>query len=312
MKKITWISLRRRATYELDKLITLLCGKKVQYITTNMLCDWVKQWNSSLQKYDVYVGIPRSGLIPAAILSWLNHVPFGTVDSVRENIGFMADDRLVKKFCAIQMCEPYFDPLAELKYKDNMRLSDPSTVLLIDDSVGRGLTINYNYDLLKTIFPKSKIDKAAVIVKQDHVCDVDYFFKTFSAITHFLEFDLPDTKQAKVIVSDLDGVLCKDVISETVSSYVSAKPKFIPKWSIDAIITARREEFYDVTRNWLKKNKVKHTNLYMGKDVFKKAQIAKKMRANYIFESDFSSAIRLWNMTRIPVLCFDKNTMISR
>ena len=121
---------------------------------------------------------------------------------------------------------------------------------------------------------------------------------------------------------DLDGVLCIDPTPEQnddANNYRefirTAKPKFIPKHKIKAIVTCRLEKYRTETEKWLKAHNIQYEHLYMldlpdkatrqklnmyGKY---KADIYKQTKAVLFIESSPKEAIEIHSITLKPVYC---------
>lgn len=59
----------------------------------------------------------------------------------------------------------------------------------------------------------------------------------------------------KIVSTDLDGILCKDLEPQT--------PLYLPPYPVEDIITGRNERHRKVTEKWLEKFGVVYKNLYM-------------------------------------------------
>jgi len=101
-----------------------------------------------------------------------------------------------------------------------------------------------------------------------------------------------------------------------------APPLFIPHYTIDVIVTCRMERWREVTGKWLNTYGVKFNQLLMwdierpeeraGKHgLYKAARIEEVGGVDYVFESNWEQTIDIHNRTKLPVLCFDKMTMMG-
>jgi len=66
----------------------------------------------------------------------------------------------------------------------------------------------------------------------------------------------------------LDGVLCADPSIDDdgplyINEITNAPEKFIPKYTINNIVTCRLEKYRNITEQWLLKHNIKYNNLIM-------------------------------------------------
>ena len=140
-------------------------------------------------------------------------------------------------------------------------------VLLVDDSINSGKTMNNTIEKILNHDKQIHIDTLALIPIKSAANKVTYYYKTIEEPRIF-EWNLMHAKKAKT-ATDLDGVICENcppLIDADESKYTdwikNAKPHFIPNFEIDAIITCRLSKYRDETINWLKKHDVKYKEIY--------------------------------------------------
>lgn len=273
---------------------------KWNFIKTEQLAKWSNEWASNFSEFDLVVGIPRSGLIPSSIIATKIAKPLTTIDFNDEKY-WMSEVVQEKK---------------EIK-----------KIIIIDDSVASGKSIMEAKNKLKKKVSKNTIiETAAIIVTKDSKKYVDHHYKIIPQPRIF-EWNLFHGKR-RTTAFDMDGVLCQNCpanTDENEKKYLiwikTVKPKFIPTFEIDFIITNRLEKYRVETENWLKKHNVKYKKLYMwnvknktdrqGLFAQNKINLVKKTDAKIVFESDFTQAKEIWEQTRTPVLCIDEMIFIS-
>jgi uncharacterized HAD superfamily protein len=201
-------------------------------------------WNPEL-----VVGIQRSGMIPAYMVSMALNVQCCTITDLIEN-------REIKVLSSRDLKSSVVFPWEAKK------------ILIIDDSVNEGL----KYCELLSQIPRDVREKcinAAIFVSRKSNKFLDLYLDILPV--HIFEWHIFHRKfEVENSGFDLDGVLCDNpTIAEEsnednyVSFIKSAKPKYIPTYEIKAIVTSRLEKYRLETEQWLRANNVKYKKLIM-------------------------------------------------
>lgn len=261
---------------------------------------------------DFIIGVPRSGMIPASIVAEFINVPLIDVDS----------------FCAG----------AKPTGGGRLRLINrPTTskVLVLDDTVFRGKSMNIAKDKLKPFRGKYEFIYAAVYLEGRGADVIDFWLEDVRKFTsNFTQIVLYEWNIFHHIHSimdycmyDMDGVLCVDPPderrTEEYERYISsAVPLFTPTVSIGSIVTYRLVKYRGVTETWLKNNGIRYGELRMfdagswternatgiSPEMYK-AKHYGKSNAKIFVESDERQARQIYEMTHKPVFCVETNTM---
>lgn len=189
------------------------------------------------------VGIPRSGVFPASIISLHLNVPLYSISD-----GEIIRLNSVSKYGGFRMSE----------HKECS-----GNLLFIDDTICSGRTFkSLNIDAIKV----------AVYCHPQSIDMVDLYGEILE-LPHFLEwnfFKLPHISNYGIF--DMDGVLCPNVpvdMAKNHHSYIdyinNVEPilKNVPQHEINIIATGRLEKYRDDTEKWLEKNNVKYRELIM-------------------------------------------------
>lgn len=259
---------------------------------------------------DLVVGIPRSGLLPATMISQILNKPVVALDSFLEGkiyeIGlYRRPNSLIQDFSEIKR------------------------VLVIDDSINSGNSLQK---------VREKIEKSERRNIDTIYSAVYYVPESLNKIDIGLEECLwPRIFQWNILNSwvlanaciDIDGVVCVDP-SETEnddgSNYkyfiLNAKPLFLTEQPISCFITSRLEKYRELTSEWLKNNNLKYNELIMldlpSKEerikqnihaVFK-ANVYKNRKEELFIESNLSQAIEIAKLTGKLVFCTENMEMI--
>lgn len=247
--------------------------------------------------YDVVVGIPKSGIVPAVAMANILGLPFTTLYSaVRGDVpehGF----RTVRAF-------PGWSE---------------ARILIVDDSVNNGNEVQR----VKEIIKKSRLNAhiMAVYATTQGTKFVDSYVEILKHPRIF-EWNLLNHSLSKQACFDMDGVLCVDPSAndkKNEDNYLNflenAKPLFIPKKNIGYIVTSRLERYRKMTEIWLEKYGVLYDSLIMMQHfdaetrqkyslhaIFK-SEIFKKTNTLYFVESSYSQAIVIARLAQKPCFC---------
>ena len=186
------------------------------------------------------VGIPRSGLLPAMVVSFARHIRLGAL-----GLGNIPGGERT------QRCMP----------------EDNGDVLLIDDTVSRGNNMQMAAKQLEA--NGRKVIRACVFLEKgkEHMVDI---FGAYREHPRLFEWNLFNHGLGPNMMFDMDGVFCTDPLmldddSEKFGMVLgNALPLRLPKWPIGVICTNRIEKWRGVTEDWLKRHGVKYRTLLMN------------------------------------------------
>lgn len=219
------------------------------FITNNDLVEGVEDLCNKLPEISGIVAIPRSGLLPASLLSNYLSVPLYSLigDSITR-LYSRSDNGGGRMF--------------------NYVHDESAPLLVLDDTCFSGFEMRRVRDLLG----EDNILYAAIFTTRPGSLNLDLFSKTLS-YPHVLEWNLFDAEPLKNGVLDMDGILCDEVPLEVCDDgpkyidYIkNVKPikKHLPKlFGCKAICTGRLEKYRGVTEEWLDRYGVKYEDLIM-------------------------------------------------
>ena len=230
-------------------------------------------------RIDAVVGIPRSGLIPAAVIATRLHLPLFT----------LRDDGPVPTGAGGRTDFPG---------------GPPRRFLLVDDSSHNGHALTGALDTLR----RQALEPALTAVcfctprTTGHWDVVDTVVDT----PHLFEWNWTNAPWTEHLACDFDGVLCEDCppgadCEQNGPAYVAwlerATPLQLPrKVPLKAIVTAREERFREPTEAWLRRHGVAYRELVMiprraGVDLGRwKASVCDRIKPDVFFESDRAQA----------------------
>lgn len=261
------------------------------------------------QNFDLIVGIPRSGMIPAYIIALYLNKHCCDLSSLISNTP-------LKKGIT-------------RKINDKLQFpSDAKKILIVDDSIMSGKSLERELMKIPNEI-RSKITTMAIYSSKKNRNDVDFYLEYVSSPRVF-EWNIFHHNVIENSCFDIDGVLCVDpteVENDDGERYIeflnNAKPLFIPTVKIKCLVTSRLEKYRTETENWLKNNGVKYDSLIMldlpskeerqrlGAHSTHKASVYKNTDSELFFESERDQAIKIYELTKKPVYCVGTNEMYS-
>ena len=236
------------------------------------------------------VGVPRSGMIPASVLSTMLGARLAVLGDTSTCYGGWRIDNLIK-------CRG-------------------DKILLVDDSSFTGNSILQAKKILDkkcttlviyvTSSSKNKLDIYSKITPPDRIFQWNFLAKS---LTHTWCFDM-------------DGVICTDPdhFDDDGTGYekalINAKPLYLPQTKIKAIVTNRIERWRKITMDWLSKHEVDYDELIMqpfetaverrqksNSAVFKSEHYLKYTNSKLFIESSEWQAKKINELTGKHVLC---------
>lgn len=255
--------------------------------------------------FDLIVGIPRSGMLPANLLALYLNRPYTDLDSFINGHIYKAGER-----------GQFFD------------IKQFRKILIVDDSVASGSALSKCKAQLKPMADTFDIRYAIVyaIPGKEHLAD--YIFDIVPLPRYFQWNILNHTILNKACV-DIDGVLCVDPTSEQnddgekyIDFILHAQSLFIPGSKIGTLVTSRLEKYRKETEIWLKNNSINYNKLVMLDLPNKEARMKANCHASHkaqeyksnsyalFIESSLSQARQINHFTQKPVLCTENFEMI--
>lgn len=271
-------------------------GTELTFVTVDELVIWTTEWLKSFQdRYDIIVGIPRSGLLVANIIGLKLGIPVTTPELFINGIYWKSN--------LIPEKEEY------------------TKILLIDDSIFSGKSIEDNMLILNQSRKDIIITKAALMVTNESKSLVDLHYKMVP-YPRLFEWNLLHASKGK-LASDMDGVICEkcppgvDRDEELYIKWIkNAKPYLIPAFEIDLIVSNRLEKYRADTEKWLTRHGVRYKELVLwnlqykqernGKFAQHKIEVILQYKPDMVWESSFHESKQIFRVTRIPTLCVDE------
>ena len=255
--------------------------------------------------FDLIVGVPRSGMLPANLLSLYLNRPYTDIHSFLNGHIYKAGAR-----------GQFFD------------IKQFKKILVVDDSIASGAALKECRENLKDLESQFDIKYCAVYVIPGKEKTVDYYFETVP-LPRYFQWNILNHTTLEKACFDIDGVLCADPLPEQnddgekyTEFILNAPPLFIPGSKIGTIVTSRLEKYRSQTETWLKANNIKYNDLVM----LDLPDMAARQKANnhgthkakayaskpYVLfvESEYGQAVEINRITKKPVLCTENFEMI--
>lgn len=252
-------------------------------------------WKLDRSRFDIIVGIPRSGMIPASILSTYLQMPLATLE------GYLA---------------------GIVHGRSGKTVASSDRILLVDDTSNKGGAMARAVAMVKG---KAKsITRCAVFGPyqvEDPAQIIDVWFEDCRGPRGFA-WNMWKHARLSRWGFDFDGVLCRDpskAENDDGPRYLeflrTADPLFLPQRPIGHIITGRLEKCRGECEAWLKRHGVEYLQLHMMQHATKaermaaggrgqwKAGIAREVGCEMFIESCPKQAGIITREAGIPVWC---------
>ena len=266
--------------------------------------------------YDFVVGLPRSGLMPAAMVALHLNLPLVSLaDLAAGHLGQRDTNR--------------WSP-AHHRMARAAAAAVPLSGLVVDDTVNTGAAIRRFRASHAEMFAdgRYRFTFLAVYNSTHNPPDADITFETVAGPRVF-EWNLMHHSMSDGYLSDLDGVLCPDGPPENSNDsglyeqYILNAPlKLRPTFKLGAIVTSRLEKYRGQTREWLAKHDIRHDELIMldlpNAETRRQLQLYGRYKADVyqalggilFVESDSGQAHQIAQITGRPAFCTDTGVFL--
>ena len=256
---------------------------------------------------DLVVGVPRSGLLVANLISLHLNKPLTDFDGLLE-----------KRMIGTGNSK-------NNKYTDFSKIKK---ILIVEDSVNTGDSIQRCRQKILSSDVNYEFYYLAVYVTPGKEETVDLFFESVS-LPRIFEWNVFHHAIIYDACIDIDGVLCVDPTPEQnddgekyLDFIKNANSRFIPTRKVKYIVSSRLEKYRKETEEWLKNNNIMYEKLFLldstaqerknnGLHATFKSSIYSKCDAKLFIESDEKQAMEINRITHKPVYCVDSNSFYN-
>jgi len=275
------------------------------------LCRLLRESSDRIPaRLDLIVGVPRSGMLPAALVSLERNLPLVDLDGFLEGRAFHAGRR----------------GAAHERGIDHRRSG--SRVLVLDDSVASGREMARVRELVARAGVEAEIVYGAVYVAPESPGVADFHLETCE-LPRMFSWNFMHHSHLDRACMDIDGVLCADPTEEQnddgarYETFLRDAPaRQIPTCPVGALITSRLEKYRQPTREWLAAHGVAYRELVMldlpdqasrkalgAHAAFKADSYRERSWADIFIESSPEQAQVIASRARKPVICTATHTL---
>ncbi|MEE9355859.1 MAG: phosphoribosyltransferase family protein [Methylococcaceae bacterium] len=251
------------------------------------------------------VGVPRSGMIPASIISTYLNKELADIDTFISGRAFSSGER-------------------------SSIINSNKYVLIVDDSISSGSQISKIRNKIESKNIVSNVRYLCVYATEESIHLIDYYFEEVPHKRIF-EWNLMSSWFLKETCCDIDGVLCMDptdIQNDDGNNYIDFLKNVKPLYGISShgeklttgwLVTSRLEKYREATEKWLSENNIEYEKLIMvnlqdkvERDNLKvfnhahfKAQVYRKSPYRFFIESAMWQAKIIAKMSGKPVFCME-------
>lgn len=271
------------------------------------------------KRFDVVVGIPRSGLIPALMMALYQDSDASSLDLFLEG-----------KVFSHGMTRAGSGDAAGGSIRPG------SSVLVIDDSISSGTAMR---KAKERIASSGIVERLGLSISTAAV----YYVPAYSQYREIVDFAFEPCPAPRVFqwnvfnhpeqdrfLLDIDGIVCQDPTEEENDDGVryleflkSATPRFRTRFPVGGFVTSRLEKYREPTEEWLARNGFRHETLAMLDLPTKEARIKAGCHASFkasvfsksdkalFLESDCRQALEIASTTGKDVFCSETMTLFT-
>lgn len=273
--------------------------------------DIIKLLPSLPRDIDLIVGIPRSGIPPAAMISLYLNIPMADLHGFIEGRVLGNGKRRMRGGVPEDLH------------------AQPLNILVVDDSVGAGTQLREIREQLAALNLPHRIQFATVYVTHLSEKLVDFHAVRLTPSKHFFAWNIMHHGAVGSWCFDMDGVLCRDCRVEEDDDgpkyqrfLDEVEPLFLPTAEIGWIITSRLEKYRPQTEAWLNRHGVRYKELVMHPAATladrqrqgsgrMKGEVYKKLDSGLFVESELRQSEDIARISGKYVFCVDAREMIA-
>ncbi|WP_083005006.1 phosphoribosyltransferase family protein [Halomonas sp. GT] len=205
--------------------------------------DINKNFDKISGDWDLVVGIPRSGMIPAYIISLALNINCTDIASLVSNLPLK---RGVTRDLKKNITHPW----------------DAKRILLVDDSILSGESLRKEMEPIP-VFLKNRVTTLAIYSNKPVRKDIDIVLE-FVPLPRVFEWNIFHHKIVEGACVSLEGVISIDKINN--KPLMLMKPRYLPSGKIHTIVSCRPASQREEVVSWLTMNGINFSNLVMVSD----------------------------------------------
>ncbi len=285
----------------------------MHYRTVGDLSELVNTYAHRVPRdIDLIVGIPRSGMLVASILSLKLNIPMTDLYSFKRNDAL--EHNVLRSCHGNQLARPW----------------EANRVLLVDDSIASGNSMREAVEMAREVYDGDVLTMVAFAMR-DNTSSVDIFLETVEQPRLF-EWNIMHHNLLSYSCMNLDGILCKTPppfpgMSDCEAYFADCKPLFIPSAKVGQLLTSMPESCRATAEAWLEQHGIRYDVLHMFAEperqdghprptddpmlAFSVGVFKRDPHALLMFESDPDRARQIMEQTQKPVFCVPTNRMYT-
>jgi len=259
---------------------------------------------------DLVVGIPRSGLLAATLISLYLNRPLTDLDGLEEG-------RLIGK------------GKREIPGYEMLSFDALRHILIVDDCVSRGTELGKAKARVQALELDAATTFLTIFSFPENPCLADITLEVVPRPMCF-QWSFMHTPELSHYCLDIDGILCRDATQEEDDdgpNYLrflrEASPLLVPTAEVGWLVTSRLEKYRAETEAWLERYGVRYRELIMldmpskearersGRHVSYKADTYRRTGAALFIESSPGLAEHIAEASGQPVMCPTTNRVIG-
>lgn len=259
--------------------------------------------------FDLVVGLPRSGMVPAYMLASLLNVDCMDLQAFLDNGPVLHGIRRQPRYSLA-------------------RAWDARQVLLVDDSVYTGESMRNALRSIPADCPAT-CTPAAIYAASAQPPAVALHFQRL-ALPRVFQWNVFHHKVLNAAAVDIDGVLCRDPSPEENDDGPAyeqflrcVEPRLLPSYPIHSLVTNRLERYRPQTEAWLARHGVDYRHLVMldlpskaerqrlNAHAAHKAEYYRRSNLSLFIESSARQAQAISESTARPVFCTENNHLYT-
>ena len=263
------------------------------------------------QDADLVVGIPRSGLLAANMISLYLNIPMTDLAGLGERRLLATGKRPLRS-----RVDDVFDTAHR--------------IIVVDDCVSTGAEMAKARASVAEWGYAERSTFVAVYAFPERTKPADLVFETVTRPMTF-QWSCMHTPGLENKCVDMDGILCADAGPDEDDDgpryerfLQQARPLIIPTREIGWIVTCRLEKYREFTEDWLRRHGIAYRNLVMMQYPNKasreraqahaayKAGVYRESGATLFIESNPGLARKIADESGLPVMCFETNELFKR
>jgi uncharacterized HAD superfamily protein/hypoxanthine phosphoribosyltransferase len=259
---------------------------------------------------DLVVGIPRSGLLAANILSLYLNRTLTDLEGLREGRLLGKGKRNVPGF-------------------GQVTIQNARRILVVDDCVSQGTEMRRARKFIEDLGLTGRTTFLSVFSFPQNPGLSDIVFQIIPRPMCF-QWSFMHTPELKQYCLDIDGVICRDATKEEDDDgpryeqfLREATPLFLPTAEVGWLVTSRLEKYRGITEVWLARHNVRFGELIMmdlpskaereqsGRHAAFKAEAYKRTGAILFVESCPLVAEQVAELSGLPVMSMTANRLVG-